>query len=40
MNKISIVITILQMLVNFLKDSDKDGRPDVFDDDPNNPEVK
>jgi len=40
MEKISIVIAILNMLLRFLKDSDKDGRPDVWDSDPNNPEVK
>ena len=40
MEKISIVIVVLRMLLDFLKDSDKDGRPDVFDSDPGNPDVR
>lgn len=27
-------------LLKLLKDSDADGRPDIFDSEPNNPEVK
>jgi len=34
---LKIVITLLQQL---LKDSDGDGRPDLFDSNPKNPEVK
>jgi hypothetical protein len=40
MDKISTVILVLKMLLKFLKDSDNDGRPDIFDSEPENPEVK
>lgn len=41
MDKVSITIVILKMLLQFLlRDSDKDGRIDIFDSEPNNPEVK
>jgi len=40
MEKISVVIAILKMLLSFLADSDKDGRPNIFDADPNDPTKK
>lgn len=34
------ILMLVVWLLEKLKDSDKDGRPDLFDDEPNNPEVK
>lgn len=40
MEKIYAVIEILKLFLELLKDTDGDGRADVFDSAPNDPEVK
>ena len=40
MEKIALIKLLLEVVFWILKDSDKDGRPDIFDDEPNNPKVK
>lgn len=37
MKLLSVVMWIIDKV---MKDSDKDGRPDIFDSEPENPEVK
>ncbi len=41
--RLSFIVQLLKMIMemlNVIKDSDGDGRPDFLDSDPNNPEVK
>lgn len=40
MEKLYAIIEILKLLGALLNDSDGDGRPDLFDDEPINPDVK
>lgn len=40
MEKVYGLIEILKLLAYILKDSDGDGRADLFDSDPDNPEIK
>ena len=40
MSKLTMIIQILQLLVQLAKDTDGDGRPDVIDADPLDPKVK
>jgi len=40
MEKLALLLEILKWIKAILTDTDKDGRPDLFDSDPNNPEVK
>lgn len=40
MEKMYLVLEILKLFKWFLKDSDGDGRPDLFDSEPDNSEVK
>jgi len=40
MEKIALIKMIIELFLWILKDSDKDGRPDIVDDDPSNPEVR
>jgi hypothetical protein len=40
MEKIYGIIEILKLLVQLFKDTDGDGRADLFDSDPTNPDVK
>jgi len=40
MGKFALVELILRVIFRILTDSDKDGRPDMFDSDPENPEVQ
>lgn len=40
MEKIALIKLIFEVILWILRDTDKDGRPDAFDSDPNNPEVK
>lgn len=38
--KLLLIKFIFEVIWGLLNDSDKDGRPDLFDSEPNNPEVK
>lgn len=38
MEKAIILKIVITLLTQLLKDTDKDGRPDLFDSEPNNPE--
>lgn len=40
MEKLYLIMEILQLFKWLLSDSDKDGRPDLFDSEPENPDVK
>lgn len=40
MEKLIIIREILQFIWHILVDSDQDGRPDLFDSEPENPDVK
>lgn len=40
MFKILRALELILQILNVLKDTDGDGRPDVFDSEPNNPEVQ
>lgn len=40
MEKMYLLFEILQLLKWFCQDSDQDGRIDLFDSDPENPEIK
>lgn len=40
MEKIYAVIELLKLFLELLKDDDKDGRPNLWDSEPQNPEVK
>lgn len=39
-DKVSVIIAILEMLLKFLKDTDRDGRPDILDRFPNDSNKK
>lgn len=40
MEKLQLIWFLLEVIGKILKDTDGDGRPDLFDTDPENPEVK
>jgi len=40
MEKIALIKLLVELFFWILKDSDKDGRPDIFDDKPLDPEAK
>jgi hypothetical protein len=40
MNKWQIAWSVIQLLKKILIDTDGDGRPDLFDSEPENPDVK
>lgn len=40
MEKLILIKEILQFIWYILKDSDNDGRPDLFDSQPQNPDVQ
>jgi len=40
MEKIALIKMIVELFFWILKDTDKDGRPDIFDDEPLNPKEK
>lgn len=40
MSKWLLITRIIELLMKILVDSDKDGRPDMFDEDPDDPKVK
>lgn len=40
MEKLLLIKALLDVVLGILKDSDGDGRPDMFDSEPTNPEAK
>ena len=40
MDRLILVKAILQIVWRILQDGDGDGRPDLFDSEPQNPEIK
>lgn len=40
MEKLLLIKAIFETILSILKDTDGDGRPDLFDSEPENPDVK
>lgn len=40
MTKLMLILRLLEVVKGILKDSDGDGRIDIFDKEPDNPDVK